>query len=338
VAFTIGGDLALFDLGAYNHARAYAVASYGFASGTVRYALGALRPLGGGGRTTVGYEFHDLTATDDLHRAQGLDEAPGSVIAFERSADYFRRLGHEAYLFVRLADRLQVGLAWRSDRYGSLAVETGSSDPNPPVAEGLMRSAIASARFSTGRVFPDREDERRSFLQRDLFNAFREPPPGLRGEATFEWASPGTLGGDFAFRRLLVSLRGRAGGSRLSVDARGILGFTWGDPPEQKRLSLGGFGRLRGYPFAALPGADVALGTVECRLDAARALPRLIAFYDGGIAWGTGATDGAFKHSLGVGLKWPAEAPFFVRVDFARALGDPSVRGARTLARLQLPF
>jgi surface antigen Omp85-like protein/surface antigen-like variable number repeat protein len=336
----LGIEVTVLDAVSYNHLRAYAVGDYGFSSEKLRHAEGVTRPFLRGQRLTLGYEHHDLTATDDLYRAPGLEEAPGTAIILGEYADYFRRQGHEAYAFVRLGSRSEVGLSWRGDDYSSLPVATGSSDPNPPITEGRMRSLVATARFtSAGDLHPSASSERASFLQRDLYGVSQEPPRALRAEATFEVASPDALGGDFDFRRFIANLRGHVALShRTALDARLLVGLTSGTVPLEKRFSLGGVGTLRGYALKAFPGGNITLVTAEGRVDPGRWWPRFAVFYDGGDAWDSGVTGAGWKSSVGAGIKWPAAAAVFVRVDVARAVGDPQESKVRVGGRVQIPF
>ncbi len=333
----LGGKLTLFDLSSYNHLEAYAVGFYATSAETLRYALGVSRPFGPDRLLTVGYERHDLTDTDDLYRSFDLSGAPGTAIYFEAFANYFRRRGDEAYLFLRPWSWAQVGVSFRSDRYESLSVSTGSTDPNDPIAAGEMRSLVATLRLDPGGVLRDRADEMSSHLQRSLHGT-RETPQPVRLEVSLEASGPHVLGGDFDFKRLLADVRGHAAlGPRAAVDARGLLGLSGGTLPPQKRFVLGGVGTLRGYPDRSFAGDRFGQLTAELRLDTGRWLPRLIAFYDGGEAWNDGRGEG-WKSSAGFGAQWPAAAPLFVRVDIARPLGDSSRSAFRSLVRLQIPF
>ena len=336
----LGVEITLLDAASYNHLRAYAIGDYGFSSEKLRHAAGLSRPFLRGQRLTLGYEHHDLTDTDDLYRAPGLEEAPGTAIVLGEYADYFRRQGHEAYAFARIGSRSEIGLSWRSDDYRSLPVATGSTDPNPPTTEGRMRSLVATARFtSAGDLHPSGSSERASFLQRDLYGVPREPPRALRAEATFEVASPSALGGDFDFRRFIANLRGHVALSgRAALDARLLVGLTSGTLPLEKRFSLGGVGTLRGYALKAFPGANIALATGEARFDPGPWLPRFAVFYDGGVAWDSGVTSVGWKSAVGAGIKWPASARVFARVDVARAVGDPHESKVRVQGRVQIPF
>jgi hypothetical protein len=335
----LGAELTVLDAAAYNHWRIHVLGAYGWSSKKLRHATGLSRTFGARHRLALGYEHHDLTDSDDRYRAPGLEEAPGTALVFQSYTDYFRRRGNEVYAFARMSPRVQIGLSWRADDHRSLPVVTSSKQPNPSVPEGLMRSLIATARFSSaGDLHPTGAAERGSFLQRSLYGVTREPPRAFRAEATFEHASP-ALGGDFDFRRLIANLRGhRALSERTAIEGRVLLGHASGAVPLQKRFSIGGIGTLRGYPNKVFPGESMALATVEWRFDPGRLLPRLAVFYDGGSAW-TAAADGpGWKSALGAGAKWPAQAPIFVRVDVARAVGDPDQRRIRALVRVQLSF
>jgi Omp85 superfamily domain len=337
LSIPFGGELTVFDLASFNHLEVYGVGFYATSADTVRYVLGADRPVGPNRLVTVGYEHHDLTDTDDLYRSFDLSGAGGTAIYFEKFANYFRRRGDEAYLFLRASSWGQIGMTFRSDRYDSLPVTTGSSDPNEPVTQGQMRSLVATLRIDPGGLLLDRSSERSSHLRRSLYGT-REAPSQVRLEASLEMAGPGVFGGDFDFRRLVAGLRGRVAlGSRAAIDARGVLGLSGGTLPVQKRFVLGGVGTLRGYPDRSFSGDRLGQITTELRVDTGRWLPRVIGYYDGGEAWSDGDGEG-WKSSAGLGVQWPATTPVFVRIDLARPLGDAGRSDLRSLFRLQIPF
>ena len=177
-----------------------------------------------------------------------------------------------------------------------------------------------------------------SAISQYLVLAF-EPRGSSRGETTFEVAAKDSLGGDFTFRRLIANLRGRAPlPGRQRLDLRLLLGFSGGTLPSQKRFALGGIGTLRGYDVKAFPGEHLALANLEWSLAPSTLLPRFIAFYDGGMAWSRGQDGAGWKSDLGLGLRFPADAGSFLRLDFARALGDAREKRVRTGFRIQLPF
>jgi hemolysin activation/secretion protein len=219
-------------------------------------------------------------------------------------------------------------------------VATGSSDPNPAITEGRMRSLVATARFtSAGDLHPSRSSERASFLQRDLYGVPREPPRALRAEATFEVASPRALGGDFDFRRFIGNARGHVAlTGRTALEARLLVGLTSGTVPLEKRFFLGGVGTLRGYALKVFPGGNITLATAEARFDPGSRVPRFAVFYDGGVAWDSGVTGAGWKSAIGAGIKWPASGSVFARVDVARAVGDPHESKVRVGGRVQIPF
>jgi len=338
-AFPIGAEITIRDRRAYNHTVAYGVPAYGWSSHDWRYAVGVSRPFGPGGPVTLGYEYHDMTDSDDLFRLVGVDEARGASVSTEIGREFFKRQGHEAYAFARLSKKAQLGVTFRSDDYTSLPVTNGSSEANPEIDAGLSRSLIGTLRFSSaGPLFERRSTERHSLLQRSLYGLFHEVPRQLRSEATFEWASADTLGGDFSFRRLLVNTRYHLPlGPRHDIEARLLLGVAGGETPRQKRLALGGTGTLRGYAFKAFTGDSMALTTLEYSVKPGRQIPRLSAFYDGGQMW-RNAPDERWKSDVGIGLRWPPNSDLFVRVDFARAVFDKDETRIRTLGRLQIPF
>jgi hypothetical protein len=339
-----GLELTLHDRRRYDHLGLYARGAYGFASKRGRWALGARRPFG---PVVLGYEFHDLTDTDDAFRATSMEETLGTLLFQSSFRDVYARRGHEAYAFARLGAAAQLGLSFRSDRYASLEVaEDGSlfrgdaaPRPNPPVTEGAMRSLVATARWSSEELFPGREDERESFLLPSLYGSWTAPEDGLRAEASFEIASP-DLGGDFDFRRLIAHVRGRRiVSSRFALAGRALLGVTGGAPPAQRRFALGGLGTLRGRHFKEYAGEDMLLTTAEWSYRSALPWPSPVLFYDGGKVWGGSASDTGWKSDLGLGLEWRLTGRVGVRLDGAVPIHPAEGRDAfRLTLRLGVPF
>lgn len=343
----LGAEWLLYDRTAYNHTGVYGQASYGLSSDVLRFAAGARRSFGPAGRVTLGYEFHDLTDSDDAFRVMGFAEPPGSTISFSRFHDYDERRGHEAYLFGRLAANAEAGISFRSDHYDSIPTTTddslfsaGTTTPNPEIDGGLMRSLIGTLRWaSSGPLFVSRAQDRDSLLLRSLYGTAFDIEQGVRAEAALEVASADGFGGDFTFRRFISAVQARLEpAAPVALSARVLLGLTGGDPPRQKLFALGGLGTLRGYPLKVFPGENIGLLSVESGLHAPPPLlPELVLFYDGGVAWTSGQVGEGWKNDVGIGLRWPGAMSFWVRVDFAFPLDEPN-EGIRTTARLHIPF
>jgi hypothetical protein len=342
VSLGLASEVTLTNASSYNHLRLAARAFYGFRSKDVRYALGVERPFGPEQRFVLGYEYHDLTDSDDAFRRYGLEEIPGYSYNSKGTNDFFRRLGHEAYVFARLGPRVQAGVAFRADGYTSLPVVTDSDEPNPPVEEGRMRSFVGTVRFaSEGDLYRTRHWERESFHFPSLYTSPGPKPARWRAEATYEVAKPG-LGGDFDFGRFIGRLRfHHPVGARFLFDAVAYSGFTTGDPPLPKRFFLGGAGTLRGYEKKQFTGQDMAQATAEWSwLPPSRFVPVVIPFYDGGVLWGGRSAGTGWKSDVGLGLRWPQATSIFARVDAAVPLDLPpgQARKVQWNVRVQFPF
>jgi outer membrane protein insertion porin family len=344
----VGVEGTLNDHTSFNHLHAYGRIGYGFASEEPRFAVGALRPFGPERLVTLGYEYHDIADSDDLFRLIGFEETPAWIVTSEQVKDYYRRRGHEAYGFLRLGQRAQLGLTWRSDELESLEVNSDgvlflnkTPDPNPPIDDGTLRSGIVTLRWGnrTDLFGESRRREREGFLVRSLYDTRMEQGQEVRAEATFEWADPDALGGDFSFHRFIGSVRGaRDLNPTHSVRARILLGLAGGDVPLPRRFFLGGLGTLRGRENKVFGGDNAALATVEWLVRLPSPFPGLVGFYDGGSAWDEGG-DRSWKSDLGAGLEWPAGRGLFLRADVGfplqKAEWEPS---ARFTWRLRLPF
>jgi hemolysin activation/secretion protein len=114
---------------------------------------------------------------------------------------------------------------------------------------------------------------------------------------------------------------------------------TGSDLPPQRRFSLGGQGTLRGRERNEVTGDRMALVTAEWQFEPNGPLPAVIAFYDGGTAWDSGADRPPWRHDVGMGLAWPPGETRFVRVDAAIPLN--AVQGSRSVrvtGHVRLPF
>src|SRR5207245_9372342 len=251
-----------------------------------RFALGAQRPFAGQ-RLVLGYEFHDLTDTDDIFRRQVAAPPPGKPHLFSIVDDYHRRRGPEAYAFVRPTARRQLGATWRRDRFESLPVVAKDSifffdrraRANPAVEDGERDAVLLTGRWAAGApLFSSAVAERDSFLVRDPYGEALAWTQTARADATLEIggrAGPGTT----TYRRLIGHLRGRRIVTpTLSFEGRALLGLGW-DLPAQRRFALGGAGTLRGYPLKQFAGQRMALGTLEARVRPGGRWPDLIGFY-----------------------------------------------------------
>lgn len=335
----LGVELTFFDRTHYNHTRVYARAAYATGPDDWRWHAGLLRPFFAGDRLVLGYEHHDVTDSDDFWRGSGLDEAHGEAIWSQSFSRYYARRGDEAFAFLRVGDRVQAGLSYRSDAYASLPVVTDAEEPNPLLDPGSMRSLIGTLRFEAGgALFDDPGEEREGFLLRSLHGLATSAPRRLRFEASLEYADADGLGGEFSFTRFVGVVRARRSlGTRHHLDGRLLLGGG-SDLPSQKRFAIGGIGTLRAYPLAAWQGDRMLLANAEYGFDPLHRLPRLVAFYDGGEAWDAGGDGPGFKSDLGLGLRWPATGGAFLRLEWAWALDDAFEDRSQTLFRVQIPF
>lgn len=343
----VSTEALVFVPSSFNPVELYARANYAFAAERVRYAVGAVRRFGGAGPLVLGYERHDFTDTDDVFRASGAERLRGWHIFFTTFQDYYRRRGDEAFAFVRPSPRVQVGVNFRSDVYESQPVVSdgtfligGDPPENPPVREGLSRSVLVTARWAlAGSLYETWDDERTAFLVRDPYGTPFHRSQVVRAEGTFESADADALGGEFTFRRFTGHARGAA---RLSLRnwllGRVTLGLG-SDLPPQRRFSLGGQGTLRGRERYEVTGDRMALVTAEWQFEPNGPLPAMIAFYDGGTAWDSGAERPPWRHDVGMGLAWPPGETRFLRVDAAVPLNavDGS-RSVRVTGHVRLPF
>ncbi len=331
VAPWLGVEALVHDRVSYNHLGLYAGGAHGTASGATRFALGARRGFGAGGRVWLGYEFHDLLDTDDVFRGPGLQETARTLLLRESFRDYYRRRGHEAWAFVRWGDgRGHLGINYRADDYASVTSHADVSlfrhshtpRPLPPIDPGSMRSLVATLRWSSlGTLFDDARGEVASFLLPSSYRAADDPLAGVVLEGSVEVAGHG-LGGDFEFTRAIGSFRSeRPVVGRLSLGSRLLVGVTAGAPPAQRRFALGGRNALPAFELKAFPGQNIVVGTLELTWQTPSPWPAPAVFYDGGAAWGPAGVASGWKNDVGAGLKWPGTGHVVIRSDVSFAVG-----------------
>ncbi|HUG53856.1 MAG TPA: BamA/TamA family outer membrane protein [Vicinamibacteria bacterium] len=343
-----GLELTVFDPDGLQHTHLHARGAYGFSSDTARFALGVQRPFARH-RLVLGYEFHDLTDTDDVFRRFNVAMPPGNPRPTAIFEDYFRRRGHEAFAFVRPSPRLHLGLSWRRDRFESLPVVADDSlfffffsrrpRPNPEIAPGERDAVLFTARWAArAPLYARAVDERDSFLLHDPYGGAFDPVQGARLTATFEAAGESDAG-SAPYQRFIAHARGR----RLltpafALDGRLLVGVG-NDLPVQRRFALGGTGTLRGYSVKRFAGDRAVLATLEGRYRPPSRWPDLIAFYDGGMAWTSEGGARRWRDDVGLGLEWPGGDDARIRVDGAVALRPPPGDDrARVHAVIVLPF
>src|SRR5262249_45341285 len=155
----------------------YAGAAYGFSADTARFAVGAQKPFASQ-RVVVGYEFHDMTDTDDFFRRFPVEAEAGIPRVFSITEDYYRRRGHEAYLFLRPLTHAHVGLSWRHDRFETLPVVAKDAiflvkrQPRPEfvIDDGTRDAFLVTLRAAAGSpLYATPVVERESYLVRDPY-------------------------------------------------------------------------------------------------------------------------------------------------------------------------
>jgi hypothetical protein len=295
----------------------------------------------------VGYEFHDLTDTDDVYRRVPVAFGPGVARFTLVAEDYFRRRGQEAYAFLRPSDKVHAGVSWRRDNFRSMPVEADDSvfglkrtpRPNPAVQEGERDVFLATGRWSLGApLYPSPVAERDSFLVRDPYGERLRPEQDARVDASLELGGESDRGGP-SYRRFIGHLRGRRDlGSTFAITGRLLVGLGR-DLPQQRVFALGGSNTLRGYSLKSFVGDDAVLTTIEARLIPAPRWPALIAFYDGGATWTSGLEGAGWRDDVGLGVEWPTTGQIRVRLDGGYALRPPPGQDrARLYATIVLPF
>lgn len=205
------------------------------------------------------------------------------------------RQGYTLYLGRRWGDRVQVFATFRNDWV--------DYDDAPPYLISVGQKLL-----NRGRVVAP--GLRASY---DSRNDRVNPSGGALLSAHWESAQRQS-GGDFAFDRVTVDLRGywRAGGRRV-LAVRALAGFASQDLPLSESFWLGGFD-LRGYEFDQFRGNRMVLLSGEWRIPVAEGI-QTVMFLDAGDAWVRGSSS---RLNLGAGVGVRFFSPFgAIRLDVA---------------------
>ena len=324
---SLGMGIALFDHQRFNHAFVAGHLSYKTASDRAGYSLGFERPLFDARKLYVGGELHDLTASDDQWQVSSIEASLAAMGPRRSFRDYYRRRGLQVNASLRGHRQIEAVFAWKGEHHYALQTESDFSFWNDDesfrsniVARDGRLNALVVGVSADSHGF-ERESLEASYRRHQLESPFgerlnqpdwgRDPRPVWRLDWTSEIASPGALGGDFDFRRHIVTGRARALISeRQNVSVRAIRGWSGGTLPPQRLFAAGGIGSVHGYEFKEQVGAALTLVNVEYELGWRGGL-KAIGFFDAGrVGSITGASPPWMK---GIGFGFAVDA---VRIDF----------------------
>lgn len=288
---------------------------YAFSLDKVRYRAALELPItrsrAATSRLLLGGSVYSNTSTNDLWKISDGENSLAGFVAKDDHLDYFDIYGWTSWLVGELGAYWQISLAYRDDRYRSLAKNTNWSifggDPfrsNPRIDEGRMHSAVV--RLEAGRA-----------------GGLYSVPQGWSLQAEAELGKG--LGGDFDFMRYTADGRwyiSPAYWYGFGFRLRG--GFATEQAPFQKTFTIGGLGSVRAWPQNLLRGSRFVLANAEFYLDEIDLLIsglQFMVFADAGWA---GYADNSFLSenetlgAVGVGVGFDQRR---VRVEVAMPVG-----------------
>ena len=315
---SLGMGIAAFDHERFNHTLVAGHLSYKWAARTTGYALGFERPLFGRTKVFVGGELHDLTASDDQWQVSSLEASLAAAGTRRSFRDYYRRRGVQINGAVRVHPHVEALFAWRGERQEPVPVTSDFSlwrgdqpfRANVAARDGRLNAVIAGASID-GRGF-DRESLESSYRRHQLetpfgvrlddFEGRHDAAPIWRIDWTSEISAPGAFGGDFDFRRHIVTGRARALISEhQNVGVRAIGGWSGGVLPPQRLFAIGGIGSVHGYDFKEAVGDTLALLNLEYELGW-RGGPKVVGFFDAGRVTSSASADSPWLKGIGWGI------------------------------------
>src|SRR5580765_8546915 len=327
---SLGMGIAVFDHDRFNHAFVAGHLSYKIASERAGYSLGFERPFFTKTKLYVGGELHDLTASDDQWQASSLEASLAAVGPRRTVRDYYNRRGVQINGALRVYPQVEVLFAWRGERQEPLPTTSDFSlwngdepfPPNPVAVDGRLNALVVGA-SAASRSF-DRESLEATYRRHQLDNLFGErlddfegkhdTTPVWRLDWTSEISDPGAFGGDFDFRRHIVSARSRLALSEHQIfGVRAIGGWSEGVLPPQRLFGVGGLGTVHGYDFKQQVGDSIALLNLEYELGWRRGL-KAIGFFDVGRA--------ALRQTQGALAPHPPDTPWLKGVGWGIGVAD----------------
>jgi outer membrane protein assembly factor BamA len=324
---SLGMGIALFDHQRFNHAFVAGHLSYKTASNRAGYSLGFERPLFETRKLYVGGELHDLTASDDQWQVSSIEASLAAIGPRRSFRDYYRRRGLQVNSALRIHRQVEAVFAWKGEHHYALQPESDFSfwnddEPLPSnivAQDGRLNALVVGASVDSHGF--ERESLEASYRRHQLESPFgerlnapdwgRDPRPIWRVDWTSEIASPDALGGDFDFRRHILTGRARVLISEhQNVGVRAIRGWAGGTLPPQRLFAAGGIGSVHGYEFKEQVGDALTLLNVEYELGWRGGL-KAIGFFDvGRVGPITGAAPPWMK---GIGFGFGVDA---IRIDF----------------------
>jgi surface antigen Omp85-like protein len=315
---SLGFGAAVFNHQDFNHTYLAGHLSFKTAASEVGYAIGFEQPFFTKTKLFVGVEVHDLTATEDGWRVSPLEASLAAIGPRLSNHDYYERRGVQINAALRVHRQVEFQFAWRDERHEPLFVQSDFSlwnddepfRPNLIARPGLLRSLIVGVSID-GEGF-DRESLDASYRRHQLEAPFgallneqtsKSPEPVWRIDWTSEIASPDVLGGDFDFRRHIISARARLPLSpHQEFGVRGIGGWSQGTLPPQREFAIGGIGSVHGYGFKEAVGDQMVLANLEYWIGWRGGL-RATAFFDAGhVSTKAVNTDSPWLKGIGFGV------------------------------------
>ena len=288
IGFGVHGTL--FDKSAFNHTYWNAYVTRKSGPHRFGYSVGIERPFFPDALLQAGASIHDLTASDDKWRLGDIEQALVALMFRNTFRDYYQRKGYQLHAAVRPFNQHEFLFAWRDDSHFALSNETDFGffrddhrfRDNAAAQSGDVRSLVAAYSFDSRGLDHHPPERYRRHLLDSLFGEWTEADQGIR----FEWRSelaPASFAHDFDFSRHVASVRGWWQPTpRRTVSGRLMAGLSNGVLPNQRVLTLGGIGTVRGYDFKEAAGDGMLLVNTEVRQRFGRSPFAGLVFVDAG--------------------------------------------------------
>jgi hypothetical protein len=323
----IGFNETIFDPVAFNHTYITGYVSYKFGRDRAGYSIGFERPFLTGEHLFIGAELHDQTASDDEWRLSVGEQSLAAAGLKASFRDYYELRGYQLNASARFGAGHEVLAAWRDERHQALSNSTDFSlfrrdqayRPNQRAEPGSLHALLFGYTWDSRGLRDEARGQRYARHQMsDLFGSWGGSNPGWRIEWTSEIAAPGSLGGEFDYRRHLLNVRRYNRILRRHVlNLRAIAGIGEGTLPPQRLLALGGLGSVPGYDFKEALGERMLLLSAEYEYRLHRDIRPLVLYDAGRVFRPVSLSRDDWMQALGAGLRlgdtfrieafWPLE-------------------------------
>lgn len=232
-----------------------ALGGYSFGREEWQYQIGIEKPIGRSFR--LGFNYHNITATDDQWRSGLLENSLSSLFFGYDYHDYYKSVGYNVYSSLKLFRSTYIGFSYGADTYNSLDLVTeynifGDGNMyrlNPAIDSNFDQIYHQNLGFSVN-------------INPRLYNITNNISTSL--EIRGEIGNLPTSSNDFLFNKYIAQTKTifRLDNSTF-LKWRLMGGAITGQAPDFKQFALGGVGTMRATNYKSMQGNTMLLSNLE---------------------------------------------------------------------------